>query len=82
MPVPETAMNKNYCSVFRQDDIGSARKVFAVKPETETHSVQQRPDSEFRLRVLAPDLGHVPATPLAGDCVGHVDFSPEIKIFG
>jgi len=40
MTMPETSMNKNDCSVFWEDNIGFAWKVFPVKSETETHFVK------------------------------------------
>lgn len=57
--MPEAAMNEDNSFVFGQDDVGTAREVFPVKPKTITHSVEERPDEEFRFRVLPPDAGHV-----------------------
>jgi hypothetical protein len=37
IPMPETTMNKNDCSVFWEDNIGFTWKVFPVKSKTKTH---------------------------------------------
>ncbi len=51
MPMPETAVDKDRSVVFRQNDIGFSGKVFRMKPEPETGTVQQRVSPQGRCRV-------------------------------
>jgi len=39
--VPETAMYEHHCFVFGKNDIRSPRKIFAMKPEPITHSMEK-----------------------------------------
>lgn len=61
VPVPETAVDKDHCFVFRQDDVRLAGQFLDVFPEAVARAVQHRADKNFRLRVFSPDSRHVPA---------------------
>lgn len=41
VPVPEAAMNKNSCTVLREDNIGRAGKIFDVQTEAESERENQ-----------------------------------------
>ncbi len=53
MPMPETAMNKDCCLVFWENDIGFSGELFDVKPETETGTMEQGTEPQFRAGILA-----------------------------
>ena len=51
--VPETAVDEDDFVQSGEDHVGSAGEVLAVKAESETHTVNQRPYQHFRFSVLA-----------------------------
>lgn len=69
--MPETAMNEDYCMVFRQHDIRMSRQLPVMQPVPETVTVQILPDDHLRLRILAPYPGHHPAAGFLVDDIGH-----------
>jgi len=74
--VPEAAVNENYRSIFRQDNIRFSRQVFSVQPIPVTKRVKHRSNPHFRLGVPAPDRRHV-ATSLLGRVHIHDALTPE-----
>ena len=61
MPMPETTMNEDYSSVFRQNEVRPARQMPAMKPEAEAVAVKKRANLNFRLGVFTSDSRHHPA---------------------
>ena len=51
MIMPETPMYKNYGLVLGEYDVGLAREVLSVKPETEACAVECGPKGKLRRRV-------------------------------
>jgi hypothetical protein len=49
--MPKTSMNKNDNLMFRQNDVGFARKIAAVQPKSIAQSVQHSPDRKLWLCV-------------------------------
>jgi hypothetical protein len=62
VPVPEAAVNKDHGTVARQDDVRPAREIATVQAKSISQPVQRRANDQLRLRVPAPDPGHVPAS--------------------
>ena len=60
MPVPEAAMNKNDGFIFRQDDVRFAGKVFHIFSKPVARAVQHGADKNFRFRIFALNLPHIP----------------------
>jgi len=58
MAMPEAAMNQNGNPSTRQDDVGRARKIAPVKPESNAEPVQDSPDGNFGSSILLPDPRH------------------------
>ena len=50
MLVPKTAMNENREPVFREDDIGLARKIPSMQPEPKAKRMKGPPHCDLRLR--------------------------------
>jgi hypothetical protein len=73
--VPEASMDENHFLVSGQYQIGFAGKVFAVKAESVTHSVNKAPNLNFRLHPLAGNPPHVFASALWIYCIRHLDQS-------
>lgn len=61
MAMPETSMHKDSGPIFWENDIRPARKTRSVKSKTETFAMEKASEENFRLGILAPDTGHVPA---------------------
>ena len=58
MPVPETTIY-HYCdTIFGQDNIRTSRQFLIMQTKTKSTSVQSLPNQNFRLGVLATDVGH------------------------
>lgn len=62
MAMPEATMHKNDCFVFWHNNIRFAGKIFTVEPESVTHSMQKRPDCQFRFCITGANPAHVPAS--------------------
>ena len=58
MPVPETAIDEDACTVFSHDKVGVSRQSFMVKPVSEPLGEEVFPDDDFRLGVFRPDSRH------------------------
>jgi hypothetical protein len=58
MAMPKAAMNQNGDSSTRQDNVGRARKIAPVKPESNAEAVQDSPDGNFGSGILLPDPRH------------------------
>lgn len=71
MSVPEAAMDYDDCSVLRKNDVGAARQLPTLQPESETQPVKDGADDSLRCCVAAPDPRHVPAATLTRKVVGH-----------
>lgn len=61
VPVPETAMYKDYRAPAREYNVGAAREASVIQPETETTRMQALPYGDLGARVSAPDACHHPA---------------------
>jgi hypothetical protein len=64
-------MHENDSAMPRQHDIGLARKIGDVQSKSESQVVNQRPNAQFRLRVLALDPRHSLTSLLARQAVRH-----------
>src|SRR5438445_8177350 len=53
MSVPETSVNKNYCPMFAEDDIGFARNLGNMGTEAEAEFAKHPPHDDFGRGVLA-----------------------------
>jgi hypothetical protein len=62
MAMPETAVNKDSRTVFRQDHIWLAWHILYIQPEPETISMQLAPHMLLYARILATDTGHIQMT--------------------
>lgn len=80
MLVPEAPPDVDDFPPTREDDVGSARQVVALEPETVAQAVEQAPDGHFGLGVPALHGREVPA-PALGD-VGEVWPLLAMAIFG
>lgn len=60
MPVPKTAINKNYQLVLGQYKIRSAWQVRAMQPEPIAQSMQVAADNHLWLGIFASDIRHHP----------------------
>jgi hypothetical protein len=72
MAMPETAVNKNNCHVFRQDYVRLSRQVSSVQAEPEAERVKKRAHPQLGLGVGSFDCRHIPAALLGTVNVGHV----------
>ena len=52
MLMPVAAVDKDHFLSRTEDEIGFAREVFAMKPETVAEPVGYRPDKHFRVHIL------------------------------
>jgi hypothetical protein len=59
MLVPEASMHEDRLLPSPKDEIRFSWKIARVKPVTEAHGVNETPDEQLWLRVLAPDTPHV-----------------------
>ncbi len=57
-------MHKDDCPIFRQNDIGTARKIFHMQPESISHPMEKGTNCNLWHGVLATNAGHVPAAAL------------------
>jgi len=81
MPMPETAMNKDYCPVFGENNIWSPWKGFIRNSESVPHAMQHRADSKLGLCICSSDAGHIPATFFRGQRI-HAKSSAALKYHG
>lgn len=58
MTVPETPINEDNCTIFRQNQVRRALQIFAVQAKPETTRVQRFSDHNFRFSILTSDAGH------------------------
>lgn len=77
--VPETAVNEDHLPPARHSDVRAAWKSFPVKAVADTKSPKRAADGDLRGGVLSPDRGHVGASALSADSVGH-GAGPEVHI--
>ena len=77
MPVPEAAVNLYDFFAGREDDIRATGELAILDPEPVAHAMQHRADEKLGLRVLAPDLGHVPGSLLWGQSLRHLPLSGQ-----
>jgi len=64
MAVPEAAMNKNNSSPPAENNVGPAGQSSIVQPETQSETMKERPNEEFRRGITRLNLPHVPAAML------------------
>jgi hypothetical protein len=58
MTVPKTTVDENDGGIFGEDDIGTAGKVFSMKPKAKSHSMKQRPNPHLRAGIFRPHPAH------------------------
>lgn len=61
MCMPEAAMDKDHYIRRREHEVGFARKIAPMEPETQTARVQSAADNQLRLSILALDRSHISA---------------------
>jgi hypothetical protein len=76
MTVPKTTVDENDGGIFGEDDIGTAGKVFSMKPKAKSHSMKQRPNPHLRAGIFRPHPAHDFAAFFCGNgihghCTGH-----------
>ena len=64
MPVPIATMYKYNCTVFFENQVGAARQLRFMQPETIAGPMKQGSELKFRLGVCPSNTGHVPASML------------------
>jgi hypothetical protein len=64
MAMPETAVDMYDCAPSFQDQIGLARQIASVEPESEPQTVQGSPDYQFGTRIPIPYAGHHRTAPV------------------
>lgn len=74
MAVPETTLHKNDFAMLGQNDVRSAGKILAVKPEPVAEPVQDGAHGQFRLCVFTAYSAHEGRTLSCRDRV-HIAFS-------
>ena len=72
MPMPEASVDKNNRTVLRQDNVWITGKVTAMKPESKTQLMKQRPYFDLWVGVFALDRPHQAAAVLWRQSVAHV----------
>ena len=81
MPMPEAAMNKDYCPVFWENNIRSPWKGFIRNSEPVPHAMQHRADSKLGLCIRSSDAGHIPTAFFRGQRI-HAKSSTALKCHG
>jgi hypothetical protein len=81
MPMPEAAMNKDYCPVFWENNIWFPWKGFIRNSESVSHAMQHRADSKLGLCIRSSDAGHIPAAFFRGQRI-HAKSSAALKYHG
>jgi hypothetical protein len=76
--VPEAPMNQDDCSPSPEDNIRTTWKTADMKAVSKPQSVEKRPDNDFGLGVLCPNLGHIPTSPLGRYTVCHVFITSQV----
>lgn len=71
VPVPETSVHEDRLAMTRQDDVGTARKIFTMQAEAIAQPVQNLPDDKLRLGVLLFNGLHDPSALLRRASVHH-----------
>jgi hypothetical protein len=59
--MPEATVHKDHSSLCTKDQVWRAGQVGDVEPVAKSAPMQEAANSQFGLRVLAPDCRHVPA---------------------
>jgi len=69
MLMPETAMREdNFFSAWK-DNVGPSGKVSAMQAESVPEPVNQAPQGELRVRILAADAPHIATAPFRAELV-------------
>lgn len=71
--MPEATVDEDDGFVFRQDDVGLARKILSLDAKTEPLCMEDGAEQEFRFGVLAFDAGHHPAALFSGNNIHFVE---------
>ena len=71
MLMPEASIHENHCFVFRQNDIGAARKCFDVFPIPESLRKEILSNQFLRSCVLASNMGHIHAADFFAVVISH-----------
>ena len=69
--VPEAAVNKDYCFIFWQYQVGRSREMFSVHTIAKASCMQGFADQEFGRGVFAPDVRHHPGAGFYIDNISH-----------
>jgi hypothetical protein len=64
--MPETTVDKHNGAMLREYNIRLAGQIPSVEAESVSHAMEKGADGNLRLRILAPDTTHVPAS--LADC--------------
>jgi len=64
--VPETAVDKDYFSVFNKDYVWFSWQILSIKSVSIPHAMNHRANEYFWLCIPVPNLGHVERTLLFG----------------
>jgi len=62
MLVPKTAVNLNYFSMPRKNQIGSTRQIISIESEAQSQGMSDLSDREFRLCISAANAAHICAS--------------------
>jgi len=58
MTMPKTTVHEDNRSPLLERQIGTAREVRAVQPESEPHTMSSSPDEQLGLGILVADRSH------------------------
>lgn len=71
MAVPEATVDEYHGAMLGKYKVRSSRKTIVVQNITKAPCMKASPDSQFWLRILAPDAGHHPAAYLGRYDINH-----------
>jgi hypothetical protein len=69
--MPETSMHEDNSFVFRQDNVGSAGQIRAMKSKSQASAVKEFSNGNFRSGIFSFDPPHCVAALFPTDLVGH-----------
>lgn len=70
--MPEASIDKYYCTVFREDQIRSARERSVMQPVAQSSSMKTAPYNHLRCRIAPADTAHIEPTLIWSQNVGHM----------
>jgi hypothetical protein len=72
--MPKTSMDEYADAAGWKDEVGFAGKLGCMQAVPKPLSMKKTTYNELRLRIFAPDLPHVSATPFGCEMIGHDTF--------